>query len=572
MRLAKRVGKSITAIGCALMLSVLTLQPLARAIEIEAEGVVVAVEGIPTLPDTVKSTQKVSSLTDDMRSEIIDKAITFYFPNLVGYSKTCATATLSAALKLYEKKVNGDIDGLQYFLKSVALSLRSLTASTGSQLYMQFMSGADTIMQLNSALADKGVVDGVIDWDQFASDTALTAVNKFIDPESGEEKTVESTPTAEDVTISSDIFKEYIEDQNTSPVPKNKDLFFNSYRTDTWLHSNYNYSMITLYQTADHKQFLQDLYLYPFYKSDDGTMYYTDYQYHVYWGDNDDNNSSYALHMDVYRYLDTLGWVLQTDKCILLYEVLDIDHKCEVVCLTPFTTSSPSLYLFDSLSEYSGFKWSSFRYVSGNCISYKYTADGVNFDCVGLGSFDVRYDKNSSDVSDIGWLCCEELITREYSNIDTSKIPDNYYVTISGDTIYDYSITNPDTGQSDIINNYVTNNYTYTTNNNYGGGDGGNGTGGSVDGSITVDGRVDVGGTVSVDVNVNVNGGAASVGGVDYGDINTDPLDDYLNTALDDSSGIRQFMGDFFGFMPAELVVLLGIGLTFVIIGRIMGR
>ena len=48
--------------------------------------------------------------------------------------------------------------------------------------------------------------------------------------------------------------------------------------------------------------------------------------------------------------------------------------------------------------------------------------------------------------------------------IDTTKIPDNYYITVGGDTIYDYNITNPSTGDTTTINNYITNNYTFITN------------------------------------------------------------------------------------------------------------
>ncbi len=48
--------------------------------------------------------------------------------------------------------------------------------------------------------------------------------------------------------------------------------------------------------------------------------------------------------------------------------------------------------------------------------------------------------------------------------IDTTKIPDNYYITVGGDTIYDYNITNPATGDTTTINNYITNNYTFITN------------------------------------------------------------------------------------------------------------
>ncbi len=51
-----------------------------------------------------------------------------------------------------------------------------------------------------------------------------------------------------------------------------------------------------------------------------------------------------------------------------------------------------------------------------------------------------------------------ELVANQTS-IDFDKIPDNYYITVNGDTIYDYDITNPDTGDTSTINQYITNNY-----------------------------------------------------------------------------------------------------------------
>lgn len=185
----------------------------------------------------------------------------------------------------------------------------------------------------------------------------------------------------------------------------------------------------------------------------------------------------------------------------------------------------------------------------------------------------------SGSVDDIGYIASTTPVSMQYS-IDTTQIPDNYYITISGDTVYDYSITNPDTGETDTINNYITNNYTYVTHNNPGGG---NGSGLGVGGSITVGGQVDVGGSVGVDINVNVpdininvnpgNVGGSSgniIGGYDVPD--TDIFNSYYDEALDESSGFRKFLGMFFDFLPAEIIALLGIGLTLAILARILGR
>ena len=44
------------------------------------------------------------------------------------------------------------------------------------------------------------------------------------------------------------------------------------------------------------------------------------------------------------------------------------------------------------------------------------------------------------------------------TSIDFDRIPDNYYITISGDTIYNYPISDPN-GKTTTINNFITNNY-----------------------------------------------------------------------------------------------------------------
>lgn len=171
---------------------------------------------------------------------------------------------------------------------------------------------------------------------------------------------------------------------------------------------------------------------------------------------------------------------------------------------------------------------------------------------------------NEESTCDFGFLISSEQFTTTYQ-FDTTRLPVNSTVTISGDSVYDYSITDNSTGESSTIYNYVTNNYTYPESSG-GNTSGGNG-GGTVGGNITVGGQVDVGGKVDLNVNVNGNGNGVSA---DMPDMNA--VDDYLNNALDESTGIRKFLKEFFGFLPADLVVLLGIGLAAAIVARIFGR
>lgn len=62
---------------------------------------------------------------------------------------------------------------------------------------------------------------------------------------------------------------------------------------------------------------------------------------------------------------------------------------------------------------------------------------------------------------DIGFILSSEpfeLVCNQ-NKIDYDKFPNNYTITIEGDNIYNYPITDPSTGKSTTINNYITNNY-----------------------------------------------------------------------------------------------------------------
>ncbi len=172
---------------------------------------------------------------------------------------------------------------------------------------------------------------------------------------------------------------------------------------------------------------------------------------------------------------------------------------------------------------------------------------------------------------DIGYVASATPISTVY-NVDTTKIPDDAVITVGGDNIYNYYITNPETGDTSKFGDYITNNYTYITNNN-GGQSGGSG---SVGGNVEVGGKIEVGGSVGVDVNVNVNGNGGGAGVTpnpeDFlGDSEVD-LTSYYDKAVEDASGVRKFLGVFFDFLPTELLGLLCLLVVVAICCRIFGR
>ena len=183
---------------------------------------------------------------------------------------------------------------------------------------------------------------------------------------------------------------------------------------------------------------------------------------------------------------------------------------------------------------------------------------------------------------DIGLFVDSKPIEFTWRDIDTSKIGKGQVVTINGDTIYNYNITNPETGDSSKFGDYITNNYTYITNNN------GGSSGGSVGGDVTVGGKIDVGGSVGVDINVSVpdininvnNGNGNGSGSGESGSVNPsdftsgDTVDTkkYFDSALEMSENTQNFFGDFFSFLPPELLALILFGLTMAIVCRVGGR
>lgn len=126
---------------------------------------------------------------------------------------------------------------------------------------------------------------------------------------------------------------------------------------------------------------------------------------------------------------------------------------------------------FDILTDpftltYSGstnhFKFPSFRFYKSDNLTI--SADTFFGSRAGYFSNGVRSEQDK-DV-DWGFIVSDTpiLMNGIGADIDTTKIPDNYYITVGGDTIYDYNITNPATGDSTTINNYITNNYIFNGN------------------------------------------------------------------------------------------------------------
>ena len=159
-------------------------------------------------------------------------------------------------------------------------------------------------------------------------------------------------------------------------------------------------------------------------------------------------------------------------------------------------------------------------------------------------------------------------------DIDLSRINPDDVVTIKGDNIYDYTITDSSTSETVTIGQYINGNYSYISS------VGGTDTSGNVNfgGHVDVSGNVNVNGNINgqinvsiPDINVNVTGGGTGTN-IDASMPNMDPVQEYLDEANSQGSGVRSFLDTFFDFLTGEILVLVGIALSVAILCRIFGR
>lgn len=423
--------------------------------------------------------------------------------------------------------------------------------------------------------------------------------------------------------VTSEELVEGINVDNNQLVPKSHNTWKSTYRTNNFA-NNYrvNHSSIdtqkkrqlmgfTLSDDSAGNSSFSSLYLIPYFKDKNGNDYYSQIQFHLYLKTWDDPNSDVYLCLDAYEYSSSLSSPVE---CVSDFHVVDLqfDYMPVKFNFGYSVTGGLQVFTYNNLSDYVDLNGrdiysipDTFNYNSFNPFFYDgyykyYTPDlAQSFKC----AFDYYANDDTTDkygrifwnawgsdyddgVSDIGYIVSNDMIQFCYTDIDTSKIPKNQIVTVNGDTIYNYTISNPDTGESNTVNEYITNNYTYITNNN-GGGEAGSSSGsGGVGGNVTVGGSIDVGGSVGVDItvsvpdiNINVNGNGSGAGGSgtianpdDFTSADNVDLNKYYDTAVEQSTGFQKFLQDFFGFLPAELLGLILFAVAMAIVCRVFGR
>ncbi len=361
----------------------------------------------------------------------------------------------------------------------------------------------------------------------------------------------------------------YSYQSNESDVGKNNLYFFNPtppvYVNNDWGKKQY---------------WTGGVYVLPFYQDDDlseGTLYPDRYAYFHTSGTSKEGNLNICL--DIYNLSDnklissfSAPWDIVKYPYVS-WELLNL--RLYRVILYPtyldYMSGSNKKYLKPDITTDYGY------FYGGKYVKYKFI-DSL------LQSTTFTPDTNKND--DWGYIMSNESfqLFANQAQIDYDKIPDNYTITINGDTIYDYDITNPDTGDHGTVNYYITNNYTLPENGSKGDtkDDSGSGT---VSGNVTVGGKVDVSGKIEIDtkpidININVNGGGSGSSG--SGDVSSSPegvefdqdvsLNNYYGWMQEQTTGFSGFMKNFFSWLPEPIVFMLCAGFALVILARFLGR
>ena len=314
----------------------------------------------------------------------------------------------------------------------------------------------------------------------------------------------------------------------------------------------------------------------------------------------DDDNTNGTLYSNRYAYFHTSGSTKEGNLRLVL-DLFDLSSNNVVFSwswdwnIVTYPTASSYFQnlrtycplLFKSHADY--LSNSSAFYVSGRGeLDYgvffggKYARVGILENLLKTSSFTPNTNKND----DWGYIMSSEPfeLYANQSQIDYDQIPDNYTITINGDTIYDYDITNPDTGDHGTVNYYITNNYTLPENGSKDDTKDDSGSG-PVSGNVTVGGKVDVSGKIEIDtkpidININVNGGGSGSSG--SGDVSSSPegvefdqdvsLNNYYGWMQEQSTGFSGFMKNFFSWLPEPIVIMLCAGFALVILARFLGR
>lgn len=387
--------------------------------------------------------------------------------------------------------------------------------------------------------------------------------------------------------ITGKAFKDVVADYNSRYSPMdNPEQFIWSYNSDNSVTKTkqdrsqrfYFFPQVPVYAGSSGtwaNQKWTDFYLIAFAIDDISGVYYGKYYVHVY---TKNENGSVSLITDYYSLSD--GSLYQTKK-----GTWDIGNYPYLSMHYATGSSMFSFRGYKSASAYYGDVTASWKTIVTSNVAMPLSASDNSGTLeftkyVALPSF--TPDTNKFD--DYGFICSSkpfELFANQ-TGIDFQKIPDNYIITINGDTIYNYPITDPSTGNSSTINNLIINNYIIP---------------GKIDidepidppyiredpnvilsGNVKVDGEINIKAdpiqikTDPIDINVNVNQGGGSGGSGSSGTSEHVDISGYLDTLPEQSQTLTDYLKIFFDFLPPQLLAVLLGGIGAAVLCRVLGR
>ena len=384
----------------------------------------------------------------------------------------------------------------------------------------------------------------------------------------------------DDVHVTGDVLSDLAQMYNDHYGPKNTTEYI-SWRTDTrWAdYASYNLSFFTEGYFCGNTSW-QEVYLVPFVNYG-GENWFSIYRYHFYYETtkDDDGNNVITLYVDTYNMFD---------------ETMLSERVAVSSLLTDYRYMDIGLHEGDSPRLLCGFYSSYTNYITRNVNSSCYPNTGVNVNnygnlyyssvsqdpirVSGQSDSDLLYfhfsqytvtahDEACEDTEhDFGYYCYNEPIVMDYSGVDWSQFSEDDIITLSGDTFYDYTITNSTTGDSTTVYNYITNNYTYSETDNGDSDDSGEeGSGSDMSGNVLVSGAIDVGGQVDVNVNIEQSSSGSSS---DF----LVPVDDYAEYLPEVAPEVTEYLEITYSFLPSEIVGLLIGGIGAAVLCRILGR
>lgn len=280
--------------------------------------------------------------------------------------------------------------------------------------------------------------------------------------------------------VSGKNLKDIASDYNSRYMPMaNEDQYFYHFHgdnTSSYDNSKWDftpYCPVYIFEKQWGNKSWTDFYFIPVLSDDDKTTFYGQQYGHIYAKNVDGNTTMYfdLINMSDDSIAKSFSFVYDATT----YKWIGLQ----------FNGSLYNIYGFSS----------SYNYLNGKLVGGQYAeygpfVQGINMlswdgsSTIGLNFLlsDPTFSPKTNKNDDWGYILSNqpfELFANQ-TKIDFDRVPDNYFITIEGDNIFNYPITDPSSGKSTTINNYITNNYIIGDSGD-GGGSGGNTTNWNID-------------------------------------------------------------------------------------------